>query len=378
MATVGDLLELLHGADNSFETVVATYRIWQRSDQAPTPHRTSPADGSPRAPLAADQPTPPDGGALVRMWRSGRRVRVQHEAGRHDGSYGVRDGDLWWRWDPRVGAKSNATDPTVGSGTGDELATVFDPARVLACLRFRPTGEGMRAARPTITVEAVPRPPTRHDRYAFALGQLGADADRYMLDVDRERGTLLHVLALANGKPTRATTAIAIAFDETVDGNLFVFRPPLGEPVHPVLERPHRRRLPLREAQELAPFTLLVPTSVPTAWRMACTYLQPSRRPAASAAVVLDYRDDNHLESVQISESAAAGRDSVFDELIGTGGWRHVELEDGEISVTTAGDQSLAYLERSGTCVFLSSPNLTADQLATLAASLRPAASSWR
>lgn len=369
MTALGDLLELLHGADQSFETVEATFTVWDRSDPSHRLRQTPPASHR-----IAQEPTPADADAIVHFWRAGQQVRVQHERGRRHGAYGVRDGALWWRWDPKVGARSNVDDPTQASGTGEECATMFAPARILSALRFTTLGVSVRAGRSTIRAEAVPRHQPHSDRSGFALHQLGVGADQYILDIDRERGIILHAVALANREPSRTTAAVAVAFDKPIDPKMFVFRPPAGERIRPVRERACPRRLPLAEACERATFTVLVPTSVPATWSMECVYRAPLPGVAASATVVLDYQDPRHVNSVQISESSVPGRDSVFDELIASGDWRSVELTSGQICVTTAGNQSQAYLERLGTFVFLSSLTLTADEITAVAAGLAPVA----
>lgn len=94
----------------------------------------------------------------------------------------------------------------------------------------------------------------------------------------------------------------------------------------------------------------------------------------ARAGVSLNYRSDDGYESVSISESSTTDRPSGYEQL--TSGWQDVERDGTVVRVTkrdARGPQAQAHLDRNGTFVFLVSDNLTADQLTTIAAGLRPA-----
>ena len=69
-----------------------------------------------------------------RIWLSGGRVREEQHGGPRDGYYAVRDGEVWWSWDERMGAVSNEDDPSVGGGIGEQLSIMFDPTPPLAAL----------------------------------------------------------------------------------------------------------------------------------------------------------------------------------------------------------------------------------------------------
>jgi hypothetical protein len=64
--------------------------------------------------------------------------------------------------------------------------------------------------------------------------------------------------------------------------------------------------------------------------------------------------------------------------MIEHGGWRTITRDGTDVQVRTPGSpssQAQAYIERSETFVFLMSETLTGDELATLAAGLKPAPS---
>ena len=180
---LGALLELLHSGDAPFTTVQATFRIWRHDERAMAAFHADIEEQKRRGAaistfgLAGDSSAPPEREELLRIWRSGDRVREQREGGPRDGFYGVRVGELWWMWDQHNGAASNEDDPAVGSGVGQELSVMLDPTPLLGALRFRVVGRSQQAGRATITAEAVPRPfdPRRAPR-AFELHELGTGA----------------------------------------------------------------------------------------------------------------------------------------------------------------------------------------------------------
>lgn len=51
----------------------------------------------------------------------------------------VRDGEAWWVWDARAGARSNQGDLTPERRVGEEVPLMLDPSPVRGVLRFMPT-----------------------------------------------------------------------------------------------------------------------------------------------------------------------------------------------------------------------------------------------
>jgi hypothetical protein len=379
------LLVLLHRADNPFTTVRATYRIWRHDDRATAAFRADVEEQKRRGAsigtiqLTSRERSPAEHEERLRIWRSGDRVRVEHEGGPRDGGYGVRDGSVWWMWDERNGALSNQDDPNVGNGMGEEVAVLLDPTPLLGLLRFKALGRSTQAGRATITAEAVPRPsdPSRSLR-AFELHRLGSGADRYVLQIDAELGVLLGVVAFRDGEPFRETSTVEIAFDQPIGDERFVFQPPAGEEIRSGLHRSRPQRMPIPEAQQRAPFTVLIPDRVPASWHVHCVFVEPSERPKSPAQISLNYNSDDGHESVHISQCAVHEKQSQYDEMIRGDGWDEVVRDGTTIGVTkpdAAGNQAQAHLERDGTFVFLMSETLGPEQLANLAAGLRPAPS---
>lgn len=382
---LGALLELLHRADASFTTVQATYRIWRHEKRAGEAFRAEIEEEKRRgAAISSYGPAgisdaPAESEEQLRLWRSGDRAREERDGGPRERSYGVRVGNLWWMWDQLNGAASNEDDPKVGSGVGEELSMMLDPTPLLSSLRFRVLGCSHQAGRATITAEAVPRPSGRHGRLrVFELHELGSGADRYTLDVDAERGVLLAVVALRNDEPFHQITTLEITFDEPIPDERFEFQPPAGEEVRAVGQRARPVHVPLTEARQRAPFTILIPDRVPSDWELHCVFVEPSDRPPAPAQVLLQYRSESGHESVSLAQTPLTAGPSIYDELTQGDGWEHITRDGTNIHLTkpgATGNQVQAQLERDGTLVFLTSETLSAEQVTQIAAGLRPAPS---
>ncbi len=382
---LGALLALLHRGDAGFDRVEATYRMWRQDERAAVAWRAEIEEEKRGGAvvtsygLSTDSDTPAETETVLRIWRANGRVREEHEGGPRDGAYAVRDGDLWWSWDERSGAMSNQDDPTVGFSVGEEVSLVLDPTPLLGSLRFTPAGRGHVAGRDTLTADAVPRlsEGRQHPR-AFELHQLGGGADRYTLEIDADRGVLLQVTALRNGEPFQRITTDRIAFDHPIAPERFRFEPPPGEQVQPTRGRHRLVHLSLADAQQRAPFTVLIPDRIPPDWHSTCAFIEPSQRPPSPAAVSLNYHSDDGHQSVSLSQYSAREKPDQYELMIQHGGWRTITHDGTDVQVRAPdgpSPQAQAYVERSETFVFLMSETLTGDELATLAAGLKPAPS---
>lgn len=381
---LGALLELLHRGDAPFTTVRATYRIWRHAERAAAAWRAEIEQQKSRGAsisafaLQSGAPAPAEHEEVLRIWRDGDRAREEHEGGPRDGAYGVRSGDLWWSWDPDMGALSNQDDPKVGSGIGEQLSVMLDPTPLLGAMKFAAVGRSTIAERATLTADATAHPsdPRRGPRF-FALHQLGSGADHYTLEIDLERGVLLEAVAVRDGKPFHRITTLDVVFDHPIADERFHFEPPAGEEIQPIGGRPRPQRLSLPEAQQRAPFTVLIPDRIPANWHVHCVFIEASTRPPQPAQVSLNYRSDDGHESVSLAQSSAANRPYGYEQLTSSDAWQDVERNGTVVRVTKPdarfGSQAQAHLERDGTFVFLSSETLNSDQLATLAAGLKAA-----
>ncbi|MEA2147716.1 MAG: hypothetical protein QOG59_3303, partial [Solirubrobacteraceae bacterium] len=379
---LGALLVLLHGADAPVDTVEVIYRLWRHRERAHAAFLADVEEQQRRGVSIASygpgtaEAEPAESEATARIWRAGERVRVEHHGRERDGYYSVTDGPLWWIWDERNGAHSNQDDPSVGSGVGEELQFMLNPVPLLSSLRFQPTGSSEVAGRPTISAHGIPRPrDTARHGPAFELHELGTGADFYELEVDRQLGVLLVVTAVRDGQPFHRITTLAVAFDQLIPDETFRFEPPAGEQIQSQWGEERLEHVTLVEAQQRAPFTVLMPDRVPANWQVQCRLIRPSERPPSPMQIGLIYSSTDGHESISLSQFPAGGS-NAYRELGDGEGWETVTRGGIEMKTRPARwGQAQVELERDGTFVHLMSDNLTRDQVLTIAAGLRPAPS---
>jgi hypothetical protein len=162
---------------------------------------------------------------------------------------------------------------------------------------------------------------------------------------------LLAVTALREKQPFHRVTATSLEFDKPIAAETFRFDPPEGEETHSPRNRRRSQPVTLVEAQQRAPFTVLMPDHVPDTWQMHCTLYEASQRRASPAELMLGYRSGDGHESVSITRLAAADRASHhYENMVNTNQWQTV-TRDGTTVRTRPADfgQAQAYLERDGT-----------------------------
>jgi outer membrane lipoprotein-sorting protein len=379
---VGDLsrlLVLLDGAEEPFASIRVRFRVWRQRERALAAFvAQAKRDGATVSAMrAGDAPPSSESVEFVSVWRAEPdRMRVEYEGGDHDGTFGVRDGEHWWTFDPRSGAMTNAGNTSIGSGTGTEFETLLMPAGLLGLLRFAPTAPSMRAGRAVIVADARPRPERRRGRRprSFELHELGAGADRYRLEVDAERGIVLAAHAFAGNEPFQVIEATEVEFDAALDDGLFVFVAPEGEEIRAAgaQTRELLRHASISEAQAAAPFTVLVPERVPSTWTVHCTYTGPSERPPSPPSVSIQYRSQSGHESLSLVLQPTGQARYPGD----TTNWEQVQAGPYTARVSGRGErgpQSQLRLDHDGTSVLMLSDTLSRDQLVAVAAILAPA-----
>ena len=101
---------------------------------------------------------------------------------------------------------------------------------------------------------------------------------------------------------------------------------------------------------------------------------EPSRRPPWPGSVALIYRSDDGHEGVSLSQFPAADKSSL---MVADDDWEDASPEGRAIPATRhdASSEAQAQLEHGDTFVILSSRTLKRDELATIAAGLKPAPS---
>lgn len=384
---LGALLALLDGAADSFWTVQGIYRTWRHEQRRWEAFRSRHAEQVRRgvstnivaSAARSSGPGPVETHETLRVWREGRRVRLEVHGGLRDGSYGVVDGPLWWSWSEQLGASSNHHDASVRGGVGREFQFLFDPRSLLDVLDFQVAGHSQVAGRETVTAYATPCE-IRDLRNVVDglrdLHALGMGADRYQFEVDQERGVLLAATAIHNKQPFFTITTLAIRFDERIAAETFQFKTPAGEPIlSPREQVPARPRLvTLTEARQRASFTVLVPDHLPAGLRQVHAMFHQAS-PWAPEHLALNYRSDDGRQNMSIYQMAAEDASSHYGTVFDDDSWYEAFRGGTKIKIRPAGEwhPAQAVITRHRTYARLSSHSVAADELATIAASLRPA-----
>jgi hypothetical protein len=133
-----------------------------------------------------------------------------------------------------------------------------------------------------------------------------------------------------------------------------------------------REHVPLAEAQQLLPFTILVPEQVPADWQVDCTWIGPSQLPAAEAWVQINYQSDSGLENAQLHEFAIGDArypdtsTDIWEEIQANGRTLHVVRPKAHLP------RAMLALERDGTSLYITSETLKRGRIITLATTLVP------
>jgi hypothetical protein len=158
-------------------------------------------------------------------------------------------------------------------------------------------------------------------------------------------------------------------------GSSVRFEPPAGEQIQSRWGEERVEHVTLVEAQQRAPFTVLMPDTVPANWQVQCRLIRPSERPPSPMQIGLIYCSTDGHESISLSQFPAGGS-NPYRELGDGEGWETITRAGIELNTRPARwGQAQVELERDGTFVHLMSDNLTRDQVLTIAAGLRPAPS---
>lgn len=235
MTELDKLLRLLHDAENPFRTFRGAFRRWrhlERMDRVfreQAPEQAADEDNEDeKAGTFGDATIPVEREETLSVWLDGsERMRIEY--GDHEGvrAVGIRVGAQWWSWTARSGAASNMQSPDLSSQMGREVVMLCEPPQLLSALRFSDSMQHRtRAGRPVLAVDAWPREDARYTRYAArVLHSIGGGADKYMLEIDSERGVLLAVQAISSGEPFQIVEAHNVVYDEGIDDALFVLPP---------------------------------------------------------------------------------------------------------------------------------------------------------
>ena len=383
MSMLGDVLELLHSADEPKGTLRCVVRIRRETrgqEEAARRHAersrgtASVAMVVATAEARSERPTHTE--SVYRLWFHGRQ-RVREEADDEGRTrLGVRDGDTWWIWDDYSGAITNDGDAHHQAGIGQQVEWLLDPGPLLAVLRFGSVRRATVGGRDAFVVRAVER--AAGDRLVLITLPFGYD--EYELAVDAERGVVLRAACLLDGREVTVFEMVELAFDEEFPADTFVFAPPAGETVQRAQDRFQHHDMTLEEVAERASFTVFAPTGLALGWRLWAMYVPRSDRPPVAEAVHLHLHRHDAAHAVSITErTAAAGDPAALSAHVPADQWETRRVDGLEARVY-AGERGrggipgpLVVLEREGTQIEISGQGMEIEALLELAGSLEPA-----
>jgi outer membrane lipoprotein-sorting protein len=384
MSELGDLLELIHSAHQSFTTVSGVLRTWRDSDLGKAAmrelHERETAAGSSSDLLvlfrSGPEETPNEVVERIRFWyerpdRIREEYESDHPAGRN-GRKAVRDGRHWWSYDAHNGAITNAGAPDVGSGVGEEIKRLLDPSDVLGVCDLEILGEGDVGGRRGIRVRATNRP--TEDHFLRRIPPMGDELE-YVFDA--ERGIALRQAVLIHGDAFSITELEELLFDATIPSETFVLTLPEGESFVSVGDDLALDHVSIQEAARRASFRLFVVARLPEGeWQMIVTYVRPRERPVRTESVHITYMREDAQQHLSLTERPAdRERDPDFSEELFGEGVEEVSRDGTRYRVRRGdadlfGPPTMLQFEREGTTIHLQSQELDVEALVGLAAEL--------
>jgi hypothetical protein len=308
VASLGDVLELIHGAAWSASPAQLTVTEWRHNPRSARAWDAFMEARHGAAFVRAGDPTPDvpveSRWSLRLTYDAPDRYR-EESAGRQAGvRYLVRDGERWLTWDADWGLVTSESEPE-GGPPASSFGFLLDPVELTAAFRFEPPVDGSVAGRAALTVNATPR----SGDLGSAVFRVGPGADVVELAFDAETGALLRSEATIDGEPFHRLEVTEIAYVKAPPETFTLEAPadhdgPPGRWARPV-------DLPLHDLATTAPFTVLVPARIPDGWRLGTTQLLDGREhPRIETTAFLDYVSPEGAYSVGVRERATEAADA--------------------------------------------------------------------
>ena len=291
MSDVGDLLELLHGAADRWQTLQCTIRSWHDTElqgRAIERWQASVGRGAGQAMILGtdgDEPRPRTYESNQRLWI------VKPDLLREEGEHGtsVSRGDLWWHWSEHQGFMSNESDAELmGPKAADAHPQHLAPAMLIPALRF----ETIERTGEKLAVTAKPSE-SRHEHF----GQPAHGGDEHRLTVDASRGVVLAIENYIDGELFSSSHLLDAVFDEPIPDERFVLEVPHG--VEARSPRDWHPQVTLEEAAQIAGFAVFAVSELPEGnWRHSVHFHRPPRAEDESLHLIFHRADGRGWISV--------------------------------------------------------------------------------
>jgi hypothetical protein len=180
MDNLAEVLELIHGAGESFHTVRASLRVWRDEERQLLAFERHHEEERGRGGAAAvvmfadsaastgEDDVEGEASEQIRLWLE-KPSRLREEVAGRFPRTTVTDGETTWSYSPEMGALEHEHDGDAGSG---EAGLLFDPARLLPGLDLEPVERIQFCGRDAIRIRAKPR-----RELSEAIFRLGPGAD---------------------------------------------------------------------------------------------------------------------------------------------------------------------------------------------------------
>ena len=366
MATLADVLELIHGSSESYRSVRATLRTWHDTDvMAEAWDREGEEEGGDSVQAFSlivfddedDEDEQPQE-SITRIWFvHPDRGRMEIETA-HGTQTFVSDRGRTQTYAPGFGAIEQQ-----GAHSAEAGPHQLDARQYLAGVHLEVVGETTVAGRAAVRVRGLARRGARH------RAGLDHGADEYELVVDAERGVLLRSEARSQGRPFAVTEVVDIAFDEPLPPETFTLELPPGERFRRPDEIRGFEQMTIEEAAASVEFPVWMPGGLGPRWETTHAIVIPAdERSATPPMVALHYFHETDGQ-FSLNQGPATGRTPSGES------WTHITRSGRDIFVSGPDSPrsrrpTLVRLELDGTRIDLQGNGVDRDRLVDIAASL--------
>lgn len=280
----------MHRAHNSFGSLTAVARDFYDPAVADAALGRARAIGHLTFGAAGMAPDPVSE-SVWKLWvAQPSRMRAEqsgHRRGRPPGPCTmVVDGQQWWTYDEKYGARFGTGAPQqMSSFTDTGFEALLDPRVLLNAMRgFSLSGTTSVAGREAIRLRA-------------RRGGDGRDVFATEIAVDAERGVALRVVERFDGEIVQVRELTSVQFDIPIHDEVFTFVPPDGEEALPL---PVSSSVTVEEAAVVCPFTVFVPAEIPGGAEVELDYWPGWQRDGLPGpTLTVSVRHDRHAVLIE-------------------------------------------------------------------------------